>query len=108
MPNPEKHVFICVQSRPPGHPRGSCAQRGAMEVYQAMAVQLEQGGLSRRFAVTNTGCLGPCDTGANMIVYPDGIMYGGVKPEDVPAIISEHLVGGKPVERLKVPAMIWE
>ena len=108
MPRPEKHVFICVQSRPPGHPRSSCAQKGAMEVFQSMAMQLEQEGLSRRFSVTNTGCLGPCDTGPNMIVYPDGVMYGGVKPEDVPEIISEHLVGGKPVERLKVPAMIWE
>ena len=43
-----------------------------------------------------------------MIVYPDGVMYGGVKAEDVPEIISEHLVGGKPVERLKVPAMRQE
>jgi (2Fe-2S) ferredoxin len=35
-----------------------------------------------------------------VVVYPEGVWYGGVKVEDVPAIVDEHLVGGKPVERL--------
>lgn len=58
-------------------------------------------------AITGTGCLGPCSTGTNVLVYPEGIMYGGVTKDDVAAIFDEHLLGGQPVERLKVPAELW-
>jgi (2Fe-2S) ferredoxin len=42
-----------------------------------------------------------------VLVYPEGVMYGGVSKEDVTAIIEEHLLGDKPVERLKLPDVIW-
>jgi (2Fe-2S) ferredoxin len=60
-----------------------------------------------KIAVTMTGCIGPCNTGPNVLVYPEGIMYGQVTREDVGAIFDEHLFGNQPVERLKVPADIW-
>ena len=107
MAKPEKHVFVCIQSRLPGHPRGSCAANGAVTVFQEFTQQFEQKQLYGRFAVTSTGCIGTCSNGPSIIVYPEGIMYGGVKKEDVTAIIEEHLLGDKPVERLKVPAEVW-
>ena len=60
-----------------------------------------------RFAVTGSGCLGPCGTGPSVLVYPEGVMYGGVAKDDVAVIIEQHLLGDKPVERLAVPAEIW-
>ena len=42
-----------------------------------------------------------------MLVYPEGVLYSGVAKEDVAAIFDEHLLGGTPVERLKVPADVW-
>jgi len=107
MPKPVKHVFVCTQSRPPGHPRGSCGGSGSTVVFQEFMQQLEQRQLWGRFAVTGSGCLGPCGSGPNILVYPEGIMYGGVGKDDVAAIIEEHLLGDKPVERLKVPDEIW-
>ena len=107
MPKPDKHVFICAQSRPPGHPRGSCAERGCGDVLEEFLLQLQQRNCFDTIAITNTGCIGPCGSGPNVLVYPEGIMYGGVTKEDVTEIYDSHLLGGTPVERLKVPEDIW-
>lgn len=108
MPRPEKHVFICLNSRPPGHPKGSCTANGSQDVLMEFGRELDERALFGRIIVTRTSCLGPCDLGPIVLVYPEGVMYGGVKPGDVREIIDEHLLGGKPVERLKVPSEVWE
>ncbi len=107
MTKPQKHVFVCVQNRPPEHPRGSCASRGGDEVIREFAQQFDQKGLFGQFQLTSTGCLGPCDSGANLLVYPEGVMYAGVKAADVSEIIDEHLLQDKPVERLLMSADLW-
>lgn len=98
-----RHVFICVNQRPPGHPMGSCAEKGSRELYQAFMekVQLDPE-LFMSTLITPTGCLGPCALGPTLVVYPDAIWYGNVKPSDVEEIVQSHLKGGKPVERLVV------
>lgn len=107
MPKPNKHVFICTQTRPPGHPRGSCGENGARDLWDAFLSEFERRQLFEEVALTNTGCLGPCFSGANVLVYPEGVMYGGVKPSDVAEIFESHLVNDKPVERLKVSEEVW-
>ncbi|MCP4127416.1 MAG: (2Fe-2S) ferredoxin domain-containing protein [Gammaproteobacteria bacterium] len=107
MPRPEKHVFVCTQSRPPGHPRGSCTEKGAGDVMAEFGQQFEQKGLWGKYLLTSTGCIGGCDSGPVVLVYPEGVMYGNVTKGDVAAIIDEHLLGNTPVERLKVAADIW-
>ena len=107
MAKPEKHVFICTQNRPPEHPKGSCAAKGCQPVVEEFAAQFDKRGLFGRMGLTTTGCLGVCDTGPAVLVYPEGVMYGNVGKDDVNAIIDEHLLGGAPVERLKVSEEIW-
>lgn len=107
MPKPERHVFVCVQDRPPSHPRGSCASRHNGELLNEFAGQFEQRGLFGRIGLTSTGCLGPCDQGANVLIYPEGVMYAKVTTADVPEIVEKHLVGGEPVERLLMNPEIW-
>ncbi len=107
MSRPSKHVFVCAQSRPPGHPRGSCGELGATRVFQAFLQQFEQGQLYGRFALTSTGCLGTCSEGPSVLVYPDGVMYAKVQPEDVSEIIEQHLKNDQPVERLRAPEAVW-
>lgn len=106
MPKPIKHVFICSQNRGPGHPRGSCAQSGAAPVLEEFSLEFQQRNLYGRFALTATGCLGPCN-GPQVLVYPEGVMYGKVTKDDVKAIIDEHLLGDTPVARLLVPPEVW-
>jgi len=107
MGKPAKHVFVCTQSRPADHPRGSCAAKGSADVLQEFVQQFEKRQLWGRYAVTSSGCLGTCGSGPSVLVYPDGVMYGEVRKEDVAAIVEEHLLGNKPVERLIVPEVIW-
>ena len=107
MPRPEKHVFVCSQTRPDGHPRSCCAQKGGTDLLQTFWKELQRRNLFDRISITYSGCLGPCDGGPNVVVYPDGVMYRGLTKDDVVAIFDEHLLGGKPVERLPAAAVVW-
>ena len=49
--------------------------------------------------VNTTNCLGPCRSGPTLVVYPEGVWYGGLQVGDVAEIVREHLVGGRPVAR---------
>ena len=51
--------------------------------------------------------IGPCSMGPNVLVYPEGVFYTHVKKEDVKAIFDEHLLGGRPLERLQAAAEVW-
>jgi (2Fe-2S) ferredoxin len=98
---PEKYVFVCTNERPPGHPRGSCIQRGSGDVLAIFRdLQGEKGHF--HYKVVATGCLEPCLAGPSVYVAPDDVWYGGVTVEDVERIIDEHLDGGRPVELLRL------
>ncbi len=107
MARPTRHVFVCMQSRPPGHPRGSCGQKDCSAVYQSFAKDFETRQLYGQYALTNTGCLGACQAGTAVLVYPDGVLYTDVKPDDATAIVEDHLLQGQPVQRLLAPGEFW-
>ena len=67
---------------------------------EALKKEIEKNGLSDEVAVVQTGCHGLCALGPIMIVYPDATFYSMVQPGDVPEIVSEHLLKGRPVTRL--------
>ncbi len=107
MPKPEKHVFVCTQQRPPGHPRSSCGEKQCAAVMEEFLWQVQNKELYDKIQVTATGCMGPCSEGPTVLVYPEGVMYSGVNKESVNTIIDEHLLGNKPVESLLMPAEFW-
>ena len=107
MAKPQKHVFVCATQRPDGHPRGSCGQRGCSEVVDEFTRQWMQRQLIPQVLVTPSSCIGPCGMGPNVLVYPEGILYSNVTKADVAEIFDEHLLGDKPVERLRAPAEVW-
>ncbi|RYZ37392.1 MAG: (2Fe-2S) ferredoxin domain-containing protein, partial [Myxococcaceae bacterium] len=65
--------------------------------------ELDKRGLKRSMRANAAGCVDTCAFGVSVVVYPEGTWYGGVKVEDVPTIVEEHLVQGRPVERLLMP-----
>lgn len=107
MPRPNYHVFVCAQQRPPGHPRSSCGEKGAGNLLPAFQQGLISRNLSEKVSLVATGCLGPCQAGANVLVYPGGDLYMAVTPEDVDQIIDQHLVNGEPVTEKFAPAEVW-
>jgi (2Fe-2S) ferredoxin len=100
MSLPKKHVFVCVQNRPAGNQRGSCQSKGSPRVYQAFVNEFDRRELWSELRLTTSGCLGPCDEGASVVVYPDGVLYSHVGEADVSSIIDQHLLGNAPVGRL--------
>ena len=107
MPKPEKHVFVCLNARPPGHPKSSCTERGSESLMVELGRLMEARQAYGKVAITRTGCLGPCELGPTMLVYPDGVMYVGVQATDIEEIFDRHLLGNQPVERLQAPPEIW-
>ena len=101
-PHFDKHVFICTNRREPGNPKGDCASKGSEAVKDEFKRLLHERGLKGRIRANAAGCLDQCSRGVSVVVYPEQVWYGGVKVEDVAAIVDEHLVGHVPVERLRM------
>ena len=108
MAKPEKFVFVCTNNRPEGHPRGSCSNKGAGAVVLKFAEALDKQGLIGKVALINSGCMGPCFEGPLVAIFPGDYWYKEVSPEDVAEIVSDHLVGGNPVERLTMNDDDWD
>lgn len=102
MPAYERHVFICSNDRPVGHMRGCCAEKGGAAVRAAFKDAVKAHGLKGEVRANPCGCLDQCEHGVTVVVYPEAVWYGFVTVEDVPEIVEQHLVGGKPVERLRL------
>lgn len=91
---PERHVFVCAQGK-------SCAKVGSAEVYAKFRELLSNSGLKPRVLVTACGSIGFCDRGVAVAIYPEQVWYSRVTADDVEEIWSEHVVGGRVVERLR-------
>jgi len=98
----KRHVFICTNERPPGHPKGDCSSKGSWDVVKAFKAELAQHGLKGSIRAQRAGCLDNCSLGVSVVVYPEAVWYGGVTVDDVAEIVESHLLGGKPVERLRL------
>lgn len=77
-----------------------CMSSGSDEIRKRLVEELDERGLSDEVKVVETGCNGFCAQGPVMVVYPGGIFYQMLSPEDVPELIEEHILKGRPVERL--------
>ena len=108
MPKPERHVLVCGNTRPPGNPKGSCGEKGAQSLFEALRERVRERGLAERVMVSRTSCLKHCSRGPVLTVYPDGVWYAGVSPEDLNEICESHLEQGLPLERLRMPDISWE
>ena len=102
MPPFERHVFVCHNSRPAGAPRCSCTADGKSDLHTRLQQLAKDAGLAGRVRINKSGCLDQCEHGPVMVVYPEAVWYGNVTPADAEAIVNEHLVAGRPVERLRI------
>ncbi len=101
-PHFDRHVFVCVNEREPGAPKGDCKSKGGEAVRDALKAILKEKGLAGSMRANNAGCLDQCARGVAVVAYPEQVWYGGVRPEDAREIVEQHLIGGVPVERLRM------
>ncbi|WP_035056863.1 (2Fe-2S) ferredoxin domain-containing protein [Andreprevotia chitinilytica] len=97
------HVFFCLNERPEGD-RQSCNRCGASEMQlhakdRIKALKLAGPGGVR---INKSGCLDRCEEGPVIVIYPEETWYTYVDKSDIDEIIDEHIVNGRPVERLKI------
>jgi NADH:ubiquinone oxidoreductase subunit F (NADH-binding)/(2Fe-2S) ferredoxin len=76
-----------------------CLACGAVQIKESLNAELQNRGLEDEIQVVLTGCNGFCANAPIMAVYPEGIFYQKLKPEDIPHIVEEHLLKGRPVEK---------
>jgi len=102
MTQPRLHLFVCQNDRPQGG-RPSCGARGSEAILAALQRAVgKEPELWGKVAITPCGCLGPCFEGPALVVYPEGVWYGGVTIEDVEEIVQSHVKKGVPVARLRL------
>ncbi len=94
------HVLVCGGT--------GCTSSGSARIIEALDRELQSNGLTEEIKVIKTGCFGLCALGPVMIVYPEGAFYSMVKPEDIPEIVSEHLLKGRIVTRLLYQETVQE
>jgi NADH:ubiquinone oxidoreductase subunit F (NADH-binding)/(2Fe-2S) ferredoxin len=76
-----------------------CIASGSLKIKDALLEEFEKRGLQEEISLTLTGCNGFCAQGPILIVHPDDIFYQKLKPEDIPHLVEEHFVKGRPVEK---------
>lgn len=86
------HVLVCGGT--------GCTSSGSQRIRERLEKEIAANGLSEEVGVVKTGCFGLCALGPIMIVYPEGTFYSMVQEEDIPEIVSEHLLKGRVVTRL--------
>jgi len=89
-PEQEQYVLLCG-----GRP---CRSTGCRAVKERMLEELR--GHQLDIPVKEVGCMGNCELGPTVVVYPGGTVYQRVRPSDARAIVEEHILAGRPVERL--------
>ena len=98
----QRHIFVCTNRRPEGHPKGCCAEKGSEQVRTILKAELKKRGLNALIRANTSGCLDACEFGVSVVIYPEGVWYGGVTVGDVDEIIDQHIINGKVIERLLI------
>ncbi len=101
MAMPERYLFVCINERAAGHPRGSCLQRGADDVFNELREAQGRHDLTN-IKVVYSGCMEACTSGPVVAVMPDNVWYGGVTAGDAETIVAEHCVNDRVVEMLRL------
>jgi (2Fe-2S) ferredoxin len=97
----KKHIFICTNDKPA--PKKCCGSDRGGVLVDLFKEKLKEHDLHKTMRAQKTGCLDVCAFGPGVVVYPEGVFYGGVTPEDVNEIFESHILNDKPVERLMLP-----
>ncbi|HEX7503417.1 MAG TPA: (2Fe-2S) ferredoxin domain-containing protein, partial [Acidobacteriota bacterium] len=78
---------------------GACISSHSHEFKKKLLEAIEKNGLGGEINLVETGCMGPCELGPVMVVYPDGSFYIKLKEEYAEEIVQEHFLKGRPLQK---------
>ncbi|MFY7697721.1 MAG: (2Fe-2S) ferredoxin domain-containing protein [Legionella sp.] len=98
----KRHVFICVNKKE--HGRTCCATSADDSFFSYMRKKLDDMGLHgvEQYRVSKSGCLGRCNLGPCLVIYPEGVWYRYDSYDDIDEIIESYLMMNKPIPRLSI------
>lgn len=96
----KKHLFVCINERTDG--RKSCGEAFGMVLVDAFKSRINRDRINAEVRAQKAGCLDVCELGPALVVYPEGVFYGKMSLEDVEEVYQSHIIGGVPVERLRI------
>ena len=85
----KKLILVCVNEREAGE--DACGNRNSRDIHLAIKQRVKAMGLGKVYRVSRSRCLGQCERGPTVVVWPEGTWYGGVTIDDVDEIISRHI-----------------
>jgi len=86
------HLLVCAGT--------GCVAAGSFEIKKALETEIAKRGLQKEIAVISTGCNGFCERGPIVVVQPEGIFYQNLSVRDIPHLVEEHFLKGRPVKKL--------
>jgi (2Fe-2S) ferredoxin len=92
----QRHVFVCTAGE-----WCPTIDGDGLGVHAALKASAKAAGLEGRVRVNRSGCFSQCGNGPMAVVYPDDVWYAALTPADAEEIVAEHLIAGRPVERLR-------
>ncbi len=92
------HIYVCTQNKPDGIP--CCRRDGAEAIVEELRKEIEANNLGNKVQLTTCGCLGLCEKGPNMVIYPEGTWYTGLKVDSIPDIVKGHILEVQPLSKL--------
>jgi (2Fe-2S) ferredoxin len=102
MPFRSRYLFVCINRRPDGHPKGSCAEKGSEDIVLRLKEALAKRGVAKDLVrACSSSCLDLCETGVAVLQEPEHVAYGRVTVDDVEAI-ADAAARGEVVARLVV------
>ena len=102
-----RHFFVCTNMRPDGASMQACGNNGGFEIASALRIARQRNRMVEDVSSPRRPAWPPCpERGTTVCVYPEGVWYTGVTTDDVEELVEEHMVGGRPIERLR--NRMWE
>lgn len=95
-----KHILLCTNQKPAG--KQCCANSGGEEYFNHLKSKLRELEMHGpgKIRVSKSGCLGRCELGPCIVIYPEGVWYSYSSFEDINQIVESYLINGKPVKEL--------
>ncbi len=91
------HLMLCAGT--------ACVSNRSFKIKEALEQELKKQGLENEALVVMTGCNGFCAVGPVMVVMPDGVFYHSISEEEIPHLVEEHFLKGRPVKKTHVHSL---